>query len=183
MRDDSAEAPLSIWDRQLPPQSYATNLKGVVDFCVSSSDFVFVLTKDREKQTIGVYSMVQKVFTLLTSIALLDTYTSMTCLDNNNVLLSPDTGSFTIFQYANNSLTLMSSMLKDAGIHSTVDYVRDILIFTNAASNEATFYDYNFVLKTLSFKLPPNSVFKIIQTRQIGILIALGREVGHYSSL
>ena len=74
-------------------------------------------------------------------------------------------------------------MVKSAEAHVTFDYVQDTLIFTNAASNEATFYDYNFVSKTLSFDLPPNSVFKIIQSRGNGVIIATGREIDSYSSL
>lgn len=98
--DDSAETPLSIWDIQLPPSSYKTNVKGVVDFCVSNMNVVFVLTSDAGKQTIGAYKMIENVFSLASSIVLVDTFTSLNCLDDNNVLLTPKTGIFYIFQYA-----------------------------------------------------------------------------------
>lgn len=100
MTDDSAEAPLSIWDIKLPPTSYKTNVKGVVDFCVSNMGVVFVLTTDAGKQTIGVYKMIQNVFSLASSIVLVSTFTSLNCLDDNNVLLTPNTGIYYIFQYA-----------------------------------------------------------------------------------
>lgn len=35
----------------------------------------------------------------------------------------------------------------------------------------------------LSFNLPPNSVFKILEPRRDGVVIAIGSEVGQYSSL
>lgn len=98
--DDSAEAPLSIWDIKFTPNRYTTNVKGVVDFCVSNMNVVFVLTSDAGKQTIGAYNMIQNLFSLASSIDLVDTFTSLNCLDDNNVLLTPKTGIFYIFQYA-----------------------------------------------------------------------------------
>lgn len=144
---------------------------------------VFVLTNNAGKQTLGVYKMVEKVFTLASSTPLLNTYTSLNCLDNNNALLSPDTGSFSIFQYVDTDLTSISNMVKNATIHATFNYVKDTLIFTNAASNKTTFYDYNFAVKVLSFNLPPNSVFKILEPRGNRVIIAVGSEVDSYSSL
>lgn len=107
----------------------------------------------------------------------------MNCLDGNNVLLTPDTGSFYIYQYLDTGLVEVINMVKDPVIHASFNYVKDILIFTNKASDQTTFYDYNFISKPLSFNLPPNAVFKILEPRGNGVIIAIGSEVGSYASL
>lgn len=121
--DDSVDAPLFIWDIQLPSESYPTNLKGVVDFCVSNMNVVFVLTSDAGVQTLGAYKMTQNVFTLVSSTVLLSTYASLNCLDDNNVLLTPDTGSFYVYQYVDTGLTPISNMVKNVSKHATFNYV------------------------------------------------------------
>lgn len=125
-------------------------------------DVVFVLTKDVDTQILGAYKMTENVFTKVSSLPLVGSYTSLNCLDGNNVLLTPNTGSFMILQYADTGITEVSNMAKDPKIHTTFNYIQDILIFTNKDSTQTTFYDYKFAALPLSFNLPPNSVFKIL---------------------
>lgn len=182
--DDSAEAPLNIWDIQLPGEFYPTNLKGVVDFCVSNMNFVFVLTTNAGIQTIGAYKMVQNVFTLHSSLQLASVFSSLNCLDDNNVLLTPDAGIYYIFQYTEaTGIVEVSNLQRNPKIHASFNYVQNILIFTNSDSTQTTFYDYDFIALPLSFNLPPNSVFKILEPRRDGVVIAIGSEIGQYSSL
>ncbi len=58
--------------------------------------------------------------------------------------------------------TIISSLVKNNTIHSSFAFAGEIIMFTSKSGDSTLFYDYKFVPITLSFNLPPNSCYSII---------------------
>lgn len=185
-KTDYLNSPLTIFDRSqldiLP-----SNILGVVDLCVSNLDILFIAQQVGSEQTLTAYSMIGSVLTAVSdTVPLAFDVQSISCLDNNHILLNPNGNSIiNIWKYndADKKVEPRSQMVKNITIHTYFSSASDVLIFTNKFSNSSLFYDYDFKPLDLSFNLPASSQYSIIQANNGGILLALGDDITHFASL
>jgi len=77
----------------------------------------------------------------------------------------------------------IGNLIYNSQIHSSFNWANDILIFTDSQSQNSIFYDYNLRSVQKSFNLPPQSVYSIIKALNGGLLLAVGDDINHFTSL